>query len=64
MDKIYNAVMMDHPEYFYVDGYEYTIYTRGEKTVGIEITAKYTLDLDSCLSRKEEIHEAAEDILY
>lgn len=64
VDKIYNAVMMDHPEYFYVDGYEYTIYTRGDKTVGIEITAKYTLDKESCLSRKEEIQEAAEDILY
>lgn len=64
VDKIYNAVMMDHPEYFYVDGYEYTIYTRGEKTLGIELTAKYTLDMESCLERKNEIREAAEDILY
>ena len=64
VDKIYNAVMIDHPEYFYVDGYEYTVYTRGEKTVGIEITARYTLDKDSCLSRMEEIRDAAEDILY
>ncbi|MBR6666024.1 MAG: hypothetical protein IKL22_09975 [Lachnospiraceae bacterium] len=64
VDKIYNAVMIDHPEYFYVDGYEYTVYTRGEKTVGIEITARYTLDKESCLSRMEEIQEAAEDILY
>ena len=64
VDKIYNAVMIDHPEYFYVDGYEYTVYTRGEKTVGIEITARYTLDKESCLSRMEEIREAAEDILY
>lgn len=64
VDKIYNAVMIDHPEYFYVDGYEYTVYTRGEKTVGIEITARYTLDKDSCLSRMKEIRDAAEDILY
>lgn len=64
VDKIYNAVMMDHPEYFYAEGYEYTIYTRDEETVGIEIKANYNQDMESCLDRMEEIKEAAEDILY
>lgn len=64
IEKIYNSVMMDHPEYFFVDGYEYTIYTRSEETVGIEINVKYTYDTEECLERQEEIRKVAEDIIY
>ena len=65
IDKIYNCVMMDHPEYFYVDGYEYVTYLNGVgKLVEIEICGKYTCSLEECEERQKEIEEAAEDLLW
>lgn len=63
IDKIYNCVMMDHPEYFYVDGYEYTVFTRGEKLVGIEMNGTYGYSLEECETRQQELEQAAELVL-
>ena len=63
LDRIYNCVMMDHPEYFYVDGYEYTLYNRGSKLVGIKVSGQYMYDLQECLDRQAEIKEKVAEIL-
>ena len=55
VDKIYQCVLIEHPEYFYVDGYEYTKYTLGDKLLGIEVRGSYTLDAQECNRRKAEI---------
>lgn len=62
LDKIYQCVLIDHPEYFYVTGYEYTKYTSQGELLGIEVTGSYDADLAECIRRKEQI-EAATDML-
>ena len=44
IDKIFQCVMIDHPEIFYATGYTYTKYSRGEKTVGIDFAGSYELN--------------------
>lgn len=63
VDKIFQSVLNDHPELFYVEGYSYTSYTRGEKTVAIEFTGTYSQDFDTVLTRKREIERAVERVL-
>jgi hypothetical protein len=65
IDKIYNCVMMDHPEYFYVDGYEYGTYVNGVgDTLYYLMYGKYSYSMEECEKRREEIEEAAENILW
>lgn len=63
IDLIFQGVLLDHPEYFYVEGYEYTVYTtRGELT-GIELKGTYSLSLEECLTRKEQMDAVVAVIL-
>ncbi len=63
IDKIYNCVMIDHPEYFYVEGYEYTQYSIQDKMLGIKICGKYDIDLVECKRRRTQIETAVAEIL-
>lgn len=63
IDKIYQSVLMDHPEYFFVDGYEYSVFSRGEKVVGIEMFPKYLYSVEESLKRRKLIEERVEEIL-
>ncbi len=63
VDRIFQAVLNDHPELFYVEGYNYTKYTRAEKTVAIEFTGTYSMDRDAVLERRREIETEVSRIL-
>lgn len=63
VDKIFQYVLNDHPELFYVEGYSYTKYTRGEKTVAIEFTGTYNADRDTVEKKRGEIEQAAGKIV-
>lgn len=63
VDKIFQAVLNDHPELFYVEGYNYTQYTRAEKTVAIEFSGTYNMDKDVVLARRKEIEAEVSKIL-
>lgn len=41
LDKVFNCVSMDHPEIFYVSGYRFTKYTRGDELKRLAFTASY-----------------------
>lgn len=63
IDRIFQCVLNDHPELFYVDGYAYTKYTRGEKITSIEFSGSYTMDFDTAVERRAQIESAAAKIL-
>lgn len=63
ISRIFQCVMNDHPELFYVDGYSYVTYTRGETLTGIEFSGNYNVDYETALNRRAEIREAAEEAL-
>lgn len=63
IDKIFQCVLSDHPELFYVEGYSYIKYARGEKITAIEFSGTYNVELEDALTRREEIEAAAEELL-
>ncbi len=62
-DKVFQCVMNDHPEIFYVDGYTFIRYTRGEQLTGNAFSGSYIYDRDEIGKRNEQIEEQAESIL-
>lgn len=63
IDKIFQCVLNDHPEYFYVVGYTYTKFTRGDKLVKIEFSGTYSMNRQEAVNRQAEIEAAADVIL-
>lgn len=63
IDKIFQCVLSDHPEIFYVDGYTYTKYSRGDKTVAIAFSGSYELSEEEVLTRKNQIMQVVQSIL-
>lgn len=63
IDKIFQCVLNDHPEYFYVEGYTYTKFTRGSKLVKIEFSGTYSMELEAAKERHGQIQEAARELL-
>ncbi len=56
-------MLNDHPELFYVEGYSYVKYTRGDRITSIVFSGSYTMEYDEAVERKAEIEAAAEEIL-
>ncbi len=63
IDRIFCYVLADHPEYFYVDGYRYTKYSRMDRLVKVTFSGSYTYDSQECARRWEQIQAAAEALL-
>lgn len=63
IDRIFQYVLGDHPELFYVEGYSYTKYTRGEKIAAIDFSGAYSMDPESAAARRREIEAAAARLL-
>lgn len=63
IDRIYQSVLQDHPEYFFVEGYEYVVYSADDEVVIIEIKMTTSLTVEEMKERKEEIEVAAEQWL-
>lgn len=63
VDKIFQSVMNDHPELFFVEGYSYTTYTRDGQTVAIEFMGTYSQKPDTAQKRRDRIEQAVADYL-
>lgn len=63
IDKVFQCVLIDHPEIFYTTGYTYTKYSRGEKTVGIDFAGTYDLTKEEAAERASAIQSVTADWL-
>ena len=66
IDKIFQCVLNDHPELFYVEGYSYTKYTRygrEDQILSVEFSGRYSMDFDTAKQRQGEIRDAVDDVL-
>ena len=63
IDKIFQCVLIDHPEIFYTTGYTYTKYSRGDKTVGIDFAGTYELTKEEAAERAEAIRNVTTEWL-
>ena len=63
IDKIFQCVLIDHPEIFYTTGYTYTKYSRGDRTVGIDFAGTYELTKEEAEERAEAIRSVTSEWL-
>ena len=63
IDRIFQCVLIDHPEIFYTTGYTYTKYSRGDRTVGIDFAGTYSLPKEEAVNKAEEIRGRASEWL-
>ncbi len=63
LELVYDYVMADHPEIFYVDGYQYTDYSVGDSINRITFSGNYLYDIDEIQRRRTLINEAVNRII-
>lgn len=66
IDRIFQCVLNDHPELFYVDGYSYTKYTRyghEDEIDSIEFSGRYSMERETAVLRRNQIQKAVGRIL-
>lgn len=61
LDQVFSCVMNDHPELFYVEGYQYTEYTFGSTTTTITFSGTYSMTKEQAEQTKGMIEQKLED---
>ena len=57
LNRVFTCVMHDHPELFYVEGYQYTRYTIGNEITGISFLGTYSMTDEEINQNQKTIDE-------
>lgn len=57
LNHVFTCVMHDHPELFFVEGYQYTKYTVGDRITSISFIGTYSMTEEEIAQNQEKIDE-------
>lgn len=63
IDQIFNCVLYDHPEIFYVTGYSYTQHTLNDTITRIDLTPTFQYTEDQVIEKQSKIDQYVSDCL-
>lgn len=63
LKKAYTALSCDHGELFWLNGYSYTSYKKGNKVVRMDFEPVYTMDLDTAKEKQTQIEQVCAEWL-
>ncbi|MBR1771518.1 MAG: hypothetical protein IJ747_05770 [Lachnospiraceae bacterium] len=63
VDPVFQSVLHDHPELFYVEGYHYTKYMHGDRIVAVDFSGTFSADAETVSEKNAQIEQALQQIL-